>query len=33
MTALLQFSAVILEAMAVMYGLIFPPADFDVIKK
>jgi hypothetical protein len=33
MTAVLQFFAVILEAMAVMYGLIFPPSDFDVIKK
>ena len=33
LTAVLQFFAVILEAMAVMYGLIFPPADFDVIRK
>ena len=33
MTGVLQFAAVILEATAVMYGLIFPPSDFDVIKK
>ncbi|KAI8922537.1 hypothetical protein PhCBS80983_g05956 [Powellomyces hirtus] len=32
-TFLLQFIAGIMEAMAVMYGIIFPPADFDVIKK
>ncbi|KAI8908504.1 glycosyltransferase like family 2-domain-containing protein [Gorgonomyces haynaldii] len=33
MTIVIQFIACILEAWAVMYGLIFPPADFDVIKK
>ncbi|KAJ3055689.1 hypothetical protein HK097_009656 [Rhizophlyctis rosea] len=32
-TILLQFVAVILEALAVMYALVFPPKDFDVIKK
>ncbi|KAJ3050368.1 hypothetical protein HK097_008674 [Rhizophlyctis rosea] len=29
----LSICATVLECMAVMYGLIFPPADFDVIKK
>ncbi|KAJ3185471.1 hypothetical protein HDU87_000092 [Geranomyces variabilis] len=32
-TFILQFVAGIMEALAVMYGIIFPPADFDVIKK
>ncbi|KAJ3010724.1 UNVERIFIED_CONTAM: hypothetical protein HDU68_002005 [Siphonaria sp. JEL0065] len=32
-TILVQFIAVVLEGCAVMYGIIFPPADFDVIKK
>ncbi|KAI8929201.1 glycosyl transferase family group 2-domain-containing protein [Entophlyctis helioformis] len=32
-TFILQFVACIMEALAVMYGIIFPPADFDVIKK
>ncbi|KND04364.1 uncharacterized protein SPPG_00093 [Spizellomyces punctatus DAOM BR117] len=32
-TVAFQFVAVIMEAVAVMYGIIFPPADFDVIKK
>ncbi|KAJ3039390.1 hypothetical protein HDV00_012266 [Rhizophlyctis rosea] len=32
-TFLLQFVAVILEALAVMYAIVFPPKDFDVIKK
>ncbi len=33
LTFVLQFVASILEAGAVMFGLIFPPKDFDVIKK
>ena len=33
LTFVLQFVAVILEATAVMYGIFFPPTDFDVIKK
>ncbi|KAJ3135984.1 hypothetical protein HK101_004053 [Irineochytrium annulatum] len=33
LTFILQFVAVVLEALAVMYGIAFPPADFDVIKK
>ncbi|TPX40949.1 hypothetical protein SeMB42_g05812 [Synchytrium endobioticum] len=33
LTFLLQFVASVLECAAVMYGLLFPPADFDVIKK
>ncbi|KAJ3279869.1 hypothetical protein HK104_001114 [Borealophlyctis nickersoniae] len=32
-TFIIQFIAVIMEALAVMYALIFPPKDFDVIKK
>lgn len=32
-TAILQFVAVVMEALAVMYALVFPPSDFDVIKK
>ena len=32
-TILLQFAAVIMECMAVMYGIICPPRGFDVIKK
>ncbi|KAI8615485.1 glycosyl transferase family group 2-domain-containing protein [Chytriomyces sp. MP71] len=32
-TIVVQFIAVVLEAVAVMYGIIIPPADFDVIKK
>ncbi|KAJ3368549.1 hypothetical protein HDU91_000496 [Kappamyces sp. JEL0680] len=32
-TFLLQFVGSVMEAMAVCYGIIFPPADFDVIKK
>ncbi|KAL5035988.1 hypothetical protein BDV3_004731 [Batrachochytrium dendrobatidis] len=32
-TAVLQFIACVIEAMAIMYGIIFPPADFDVIRK
>ncbi|TPX73869.1 hypothetical protein CcCBS67573_g04863 [Chytriomyces confervae] len=32
-TFVVQFIAVILEGCAVMYGIIFPPSDFDVIKK
>ncbi|KAI8818646.1 glycosyl transferase family group 2-domain-containing protein [Fimicolochytrium jonesii] len=33
LTFLLQFIAGIMEALAVIYGIILPPADFDVIKK
>ncbi|KAJ3414798.1 hypothetical protein HDV05_006045 [Chytridiales sp. JEL 0842] len=33
LTFLVQFICVVMEGMAVMYGIIFPPADFDVIKK
>lgn len=33
MSAVIQFIAVLMEALAVMYGLLFPPSDFDVIKK
>ncbi|KAJ3413340.1 hypothetical protein HDV05_008190 [Chytridiales sp. JEL 0842] len=33
LTLILQFVAVVMEGLAVMYGIIFPPADFDVIKK
>ncbi|KAJ3053400.1 hypothetical protein HK097_004376 [Rhizophlyctis rosea] len=33
MTAILQFVAGAMEAISVCYGLLFPPADFDVIKK
>lgn len=33
MTLVLQFAAVIMECMAVMYGIFCPPDDFDVIKK
>lgn len=32
-TAVLQFICVVMEAMAVLYGLLFPPKGFDVIKK
>jgi cellulose synthase/poly-beta-1,6-N-acetylglucosamine synthase-like glycosyltransferase len=32
-TLVVQFIAVSMEALSVMYGLFFPPADFDVIKK
>ncbi|KAJ3208505.1 hypothetical protein HDU67_006697 [Dinochytrium kinnereticum] len=32
-TFVLQFIAVVMEGLAVMYGILFPPADFDVIKK
>ncbi|KAI8908361.1 glycosyl transferase family group 2-domain-containing protein [Gorgonomyces haynaldii] len=32
-TFILQFIASIMEASAVVYGIILPPADFDVIKK
>ncbi|KAJ3024271.1 hypothetical protein HKX48_003096 [Thoreauomyces humboldtii] len=32
-TFILQFIAGIMEALAVMYGIVFPPSDFDVIKK
>ncbi|KND04776.1 uncharacterized protein SPPG_00479 [Spizellomyces punctatus DAOM BR117] len=32
-TLILQYVAGILEALSVAYGIIFPPADFDVIKK
>eukprot|EP00842_Homolaphlyctis_polyrhiza_P006716 jgi/Hompol1/7045/HPOL_001643-RA len=32
-TLILQFAACIMESAAVTYGIIFPPADFDVIKK
>ncbi|KAJ3143224.1 hypothetical protein HK100_000023 [Physocladia obscura] len=32
-TIVIQFIAVIMEGLAVMYGIAFPPADFDVIKK
>jgi hypothetical protein len=32
-TAILQFIASMMECAAVMYGIILPPADFDVIKK
>ena len=33
LTFLMQFIASMMEAAAVAYGIIFPPADFDVIKK
>jgi hypothetical protein len=33
MTAIIQFICVIMEAMAVAYGILFPPKGFDVIKK
>jgi hypothetical protein len=33
LTFILQFFASILECVSVMYAIIFPPADFDVIKK
>ncbi|KAJ3287082.1 hypothetical protein HK104_008768 [Borealophlyctis nickersoniae] len=33
MTMILQFVAGVMEACAVMYGIISPPQDFDVIKK
>lgn len=33
LTFILQFVAGVMEAMAVAYGLVCPPADFDVIKK
>jgi hypothetical protein len=33
LTLVLQFIAVILEAVSVCYGIILPPMDFDVIKK
>ncbi|KAL2915914.1 hypothetical protein HK105_204618 [Polyrhizophydium stewartii] len=32
-TIVFQFFACVMEALAVMYGVILPPADFDVIKK
>jgi hypothetical protein len=32
-TLVFQFAACIMEAIAVMYGLIFPPVEFEVIKK
>ncbi|KAI9006188.1 glycosyl transferase family group 2-domain-containing protein [Gaertneriomyces semiglobifer] len=32
-TVVFQFVAVLMEALAVMYGIILPPDDFDVIKK
>ncbi|KAI8804007.1 glycosyl transferase family group 2-domain-containing protein [Cladochytrium replicatum] len=32
-TFVVQYIAVIMEALAVMYGIVFPPKDFDVIKK
>ncbi|KAJ3115218.1 hypothetical protein HDU96_001002 [Phlyctochytrium bullatum] len=32
-TFVIQFIAVVMEGLAVMYGIAFPPADFDVIKK
>ncbi|KAJ3101477.1 hypothetical protein HDU96_009971 [Phlyctochytrium bullatum] len=32
-TVPIQFIAVVMEGLAVMYGILFPPADFDVIKK
>ncbi|KAJ3102542.1 hypothetical protein HK100_004345, partial [Physocladia obscura] len=32
-TIVVQFIAVVLEGLAVMYGIFIPPADFDVIKK
>ncbi|KAI8803936.1 glycosyl transferase family group 2-domain-containing protein [Cladochytrium replicatum] len=33
MTFVIQYIAVIMEALSVMYGIVFPPKDFDVIKK
>ncbi|KAJ3075144.1 hypothetical protein HDU98_009098 [Podochytrium sp. JEL0797] len=33
MTIVIQFVAVVMEGVSVMYGIIFPPTDFDVIKK
>ncbi|KAH6580686.1 hypothetical protein BASA61_009498 [Batrachochytrium salamandrivorans] len=33
LTFLLQYAACVMEALAVIYGLISPPSDFDVIKK
>ncbi|KAJ3211004.1 hypothetical protein HDU83_005379 [Entophlyctis luteolus] len=33
LTVVVQFIAVVLEGFSVMYGILFPPADFDVIKK
>ncbi|KAJ3029942.1 UNVERIFIED_CONTAM: hypothetical protein HDU68_010628 [Siphonaria sp. JEL0065] len=33
LTLILQYICVVMEGCAVMYGIIFPPADFDVIKK
>ena len=33
LTFCLQFFAVVMEALAVMYGIVSPPSDFDVIKK
>ncbi|KAJ3206621.1 hypothetical protein HDU67_008045 [Dinochytrium kinnereticum] len=32
-TFVIQFIAVVMEGLAVMYGILFPPTDFDVIKK
>ncbi|KAI9362021.1 glycosyl transferase family group 2-domain-containing protein, partial [Zopfochytrium polystomum] len=33
LTFVVQYIAVVMEGLAVMYGIIFPPKDFDVIKK
>ncbi|KAI9344594.1 hypothetical protein BDR26DRAFT_932643 [Obelidium mucronatum] len=33
LTLILQYICVVMEGCAVMYGIIFPPSDFDVIKK
>ncbi|KAJ1563710.1 hypothetical protein HK405_001070, partial [Cladochytrium tenue] len=32
-TFVIQFIAGVMEGMAVMYGILMPPKDFDVIKK
>ncbi|KAI8620658.1 glycosyl transferase family group 2-domain-containing protein [Chytriomyces sp. MP71] len=32
-TMVIQYICVVMEGCAVMYGILFPPADFDVIKK
>ncbi|ORY35995.1 hypothetical protein BCR33DRAFT_702019 [Rhizoclosmatium globosum] len=33
LTIVVQYICVVMEGCAVMYGILFPPADFDVIKK